>query len=323
MPCINPANQTPYTMHTILGANGQIATEIARELHRRDIHDIRLVSRTPRLVSPTDTTMAADLTSAGMANKAIAGSHTVYFAVGLPLDTALWEASFPTMMHNVIAACEHHGARLVFFDNTYMYPQDGTTLTEDTPFQPVGPKGTVRARMAEMLLGEMAHGRIEAMICRSAEFYGPENTQSITNSLIFRRMQQHHEASVYLSDSTLRTLMWTPDAGRAVVTAAMADDAYGTTWHLPCDDNRMTYREIIEEAEKAADCPIPYRVLSKEELERMMEVNPRVREIDELLPRYGTDCIFDSSKFKRRFPDFRVTSYIEGIRHIVAEMARE
>lgn len=307
-------------MHTILGANGQIATEIARELHRRDISDIRLVSRTPRRVAPTDTVVAADLTHADMTDKAVNGSHTVYFAAGLPLDTALWEASFPVMMRNVIAACERHDARLVFFDNTYMYPQDGTPLTETTPFRPVGPKGAVRARMAEMLLEEIAHGRIEAMICRSAEFYGPENTQSITNSLIFRRMVQHREASVYLSDSTLRTLMWTPDAGRAVVTLATADDAYGTTWHLPCDDNRPTYREFIVAAEQAADTSIPYRILSMRELERMMEVNPRVREIEELLPRYGTDCIFDSSKFKQRFPDFRVTTYIDGIHKIIDEM---
>lgn len=307
-------------MHTILGANGQIATEIARELHRSGITDIRLVSRTPRPVNTTDTVMSADLTNADMTDKAVSGSSTVYFAAGLPLDTELWEASFPVMMQNVIKACEQHGARLVFFDNTYMYPQDGTPLTETTPFNPVGRKGTVRARMAEMLLNEIALGHIEAMICRSAEFYGPENTQSITNSLIFRRMQQQREASVYLSDSTLRTLMWTPDAGRAVVTAALADDAYGTTWHLPCDDNLMTYREFITTAEQAAGRPIPYRVLPMDELERMMESNPRVREIGELLPRYGKDCIFDSSKFKHRFPDFRVTSYTEGIRQIISEM---
>lgn len=309
-------------MHTILGANGQIATEIARALYHGGTRGIRLVSRTPRRVNTTDTLAAADLMHADMADKAIAGSRTVYFAVGLPLDTALWQASFPVMMRNVIDACERHGARLVFFDNTYMYPQDGTPLTEDTPFRPNGPKGIIRARIAEMLLDEMAHGRIEAMICRSAEFYGPENTQSITNSLIFRRMAQHREASVYLSDSTLRTLMWTPDAGRAVVLAASADDAYGTTWHLPCDDSRPTYREFIAAAEQAADSHIPYRVLQMEELERMMEVNPRVREIEELLPRYGTDCIFDSSKFKRRFPDFSVTTYTEGIRHIVDEIVK-
>lgn len=308
-------------MHTILGANGQIATEIARELHRRGISDIRLVSRSPRRVFPTDAVTAADLTHADMTDRAVKGSHTVYFAAGLPLDTSLWEASFPVMMRNVITACERYGARLVFFDNTYMYPQDGTPLTETTPFRPVGPKGAVRARMAEMLLEEISHGRIEAMICRSAEFYGPENTQSITNSLIFRRMEQHREASVYLSDSTLRTLMWTPDAGRAVVTLATQDDTYGTTWHLPCDDNRPTYKEFIAAAAQAAHTQIPYRVLSMRELERMMEVNPRVREIQELLPRYGTDCIFDSSKFKRRFPDFRVTTYVDGIRKIIDEMA--
>ena len=52
----------------------------------------------------------------------------------------------------------------------------------------------------------------------------------------------------------------------------------------------------------------------------MMEVNPRVREIEELLPRYGTDCIFDSSKFKQCFPDFRVTTYVDGIHKIIDEM---
>ena len=104
------------------------------------------------------------------------------------------------------------------------------------------------------------------------------------------------------------------------MTLATADDAYGTTWHLPCDDSRPTYREFIVAAEQAADTSIPYRILSMRELERMMEVNPRVREIEELLPRYGTDCIFDSSKFKQRFPDFRVTTYVDGIRKIIDEM---
>ncbi len=39
-----------------------------------------------------------------------------------------------------------------------------------------------------------------------------------------------------------------------------------------------------------------------------------MRETQELLPRYTIDNIFDSSKFKQRFPDFKVTSYPEGIK---------
>ena len=44
-----------------------------------------------------------------------------------------------------------------------------------------------------------------------------------------------------------------------------------------------------------------------------------VRETKELFPRYKIDNIFDSSKFKKRFPDFEVTTYQEGIEDILAD----
>ena len=49
-------------MQTILGAGGQIATELARELHDRFGVPLRLVSRHPRAVHPSDEVFAADLT---------------------------------------------------------------------------------------------------------------------------------------------------------------------------------------------------------------------------------------------------------------------
>ncbi|WP_316818322.1 hypothetical protein [Pedobacter nyackensis] len=48
-------------MQTILGANGQIAEELARELKRNYTTDIRLVSRNPKKVNDTDTLFAANL----------------------------------------------------------------------------------------------------------------------------------------------------------------------------------------------------------------------------------------------------------------------
>lgn len=41
-------------MQTILGANGQIAEELAKELHRKYTTDIRLVSRNPKQIHNTD-----------------------------------------------------------------------------------------------------------------------------------------------------------------------------------------------------------------------------------------------------------------------------
>jgi hypothetical protein len=47
--------------------------------------------------------------------------------------------------------------------------------------------------------------------------------------------------------------------------------------------------------------------------------NPAVKEASELLPRYRDDNIFDSSKFAAHFPDFKITTYREGIAEILRE----
>ena len=160
-------------MQTILGAGGPIADELARELHRHYTRDIRLGSRSPRKVNETDELFPADLMDADATSAAVAGSEVVYLTVGLPLDSALWEERFPVMMTNTIAACRQHGARLVFFDNTYMYPRTSAVQTEDTAFAPVGRKATVLSRIAEQLLASMSAGNVEAVIGRAPEFTVP------------------------------------------------------------------------------------------------------------------------------------------------------
>lgn len=306
-------------MQTILGANGQIAIELARELKRSYTSDIRLVSRHPRKVNDTDSLFPADLTDAAMTAKAVAGSDIVYLTVGLPMDTATWVDKFPVMMQNVIAACRQHGAKLVYFDNTYMYPQDGTILTEETVFAPVGKKGAVRAQIADMLLQEMAAKSIDAVICRAPEFYGPEQTQSITNTLIFDKIKQQQTLRVLMRDDTLRTLIWTPDASRATALIGNTPDAYHQTWHLPADDNRLTYKQFIGLAGTVYRRELRYKVVPGAILKLGAVFNKRLRELQELLPRYAHDNIFDSSKFKQRFSGFKITDYKTGIELIKEE----
>src|SRR5689334_8195293 len=121
-------------MQTILGANGQIAQELARELKRNYTADIRLVSRNPKKVNDTYTLFAANLLDMQKADEAVKGSEIAYFTLGLPMDSEMWEQQFPQILRNVIAACKKHRTKLVFFDNTYMYPQNGSVLTEQSPF---------------------------------------------------------------------------------------------------------------------------------------------------------------------------------------------
>lgn len=306
-------------MQTILGATGQIAVELARELSRAYTTDLRLVSRRPEKVNDSDALVPADLLDAGQAARAVEGSSIVYFTAGLPPDTRLWEERFPAMLKNALDATRAAKAKFVYFDNTYMYPQDGRVLTEASVFEPVGRKGKVRAAMASMVLQEMARGEIPVVIGRAPEFYGPDKTQSITNTLVIDRIKSGQTPRVPVRDDTRRTLIWTPDASRALAALGNAADTFGQTWHLPCDDDRLTYRQIVAVASGLVGREPSYRVLGKWTLIAAGLLSGPVRELRELLPRYERDNLFDSAKFKRRFPKFKVTAYRQGLEQLFAE----
>ncbi|MCQ4166097.1 NAD-dependent epimerase/dehydratase family protein [Tahibacter harae] len=309
-------------MQTILGATGQIAVELARELRRGYTGDLRLVSRNPRKVNATDTLAAADLLDARQAAEAVKDSRIVYFTAGLPPDTALWEAQFPVMLKNALEASRAAGAAFVYFDNTYMYPQDARLLTEDAPFEPVGRKGRVRAAMASQVLQEMARGDIPVLIGRAPEFYGPGKTQSITNTLVIDAIKAGRKPRVPVRDDTRRTLIWTPDASRALALLGNTPDAFGQTWHLPCDDDRLTYRQFVALAAEVFGSDSTYKVLRKWVLMAAGLASRQVRELRELLPRYAQDNLFDSTAFKRRFAEFEVTTYRQGLERICSEAGR-
>lgn len=308
-------------MQTILGANGQIAWELTKELYRNYTKDLRLVSRNPKKVHETDQLFPANLLNTKITEKAVEGSEIAYLTVGLPMDSQIWEAQFPKIMENVIAACQKHQCKLVFFDNTYMYAKTSEPQTEESPFLPVGRKSVVRAKLAEMLLDEMGRKTLEAVICRAPEFYGPAKTQSITNSMIFDNIKKGKKLKVPLKDDTLRTLVWTPDASRATALIGNTPKAYSQTWHLPCDDDRPTYKGLIKMVSEVCGQEFKYSVLKPWMFRVGGIFNKQLRELQELLPRYTCDNLFISAKFKKSFPAFRYTTYREGIKKIQGEQS--
>ena len=88
-------------MQTILGASGAIGKRLALEL-KTYTNEIRLVSRNPKAINPTDQIMTADLTNAEQVDRAVAGSEVVYLTVGLEYNIKVWRAQWPVIMRNVI-----------------------------------------------------------------------------------------------------------------------------------------------------------------------------------------------------------------------------
>ncbi|UTX50252.1 NAD-dependent epimerase/dehydratase family protein [Chryseobacterium sp. MA9] len=303
-------------MQTILGANGQIGEELARELKRNFTSDIRIVGRNAQKVNDTDEVFLADLSIRENAVEAVRDSEIAYFTLGLPISTPLWEEQFSLITRNVIDACKINGTKLVFFDNTYMYPQDGRVLTEDTEFAPVGRKGKVREEMTAMLLEEMNSGQIDAVICRAPEFYGPGKTQSITNTMIFNKIKEGQAIEIPLSTGKRRSLIWTPDASRATALIGNTADAYGQTWHLPVDNSHPTYAEFISLVSEIYGKEFEFTIVPEYIFQKGAQSSTVFAELLELLPRYACDNLFEDAKFRSRFSEFHTTSYREGIEQI-------
>ena len=304
-------------MQTILGANGIIGEELAQELRKNYTNKIKLVGRNPEKVHPDDQLFTADLLDAKQVIEALQNTEIAYLTVGLAYDSKIWLRDWVVVMQNVIAACVENKCKLVYFDNTYAYPQDSAIQNESTPLSSKGNKGTGKKLAAELLLKAMANSEIEAVICRAPEFYGPGKTKGFTNMMIFENLKKGKNPKVFLKDDVLRTLIFTPDASRAMALLGNTADAYGQTWHLPCDDSRLTYKQFIAEIGKQLNREIKYTVLSRLLLKAASFFDHNLKETQELLPRYAIDNIFESSKFKERFPNFTITTYQEGIQIIL------
>jgi nucleoside-diphosphate-sugar epimerase len=299
-------------LHTILGANGTIATELIPILQSTG-EKIRLVSRNPKQIDGTEV-FAADVLNREQVFQAVKGSDIVYLLVGLEYNIKVWRTSWPVIMKNTIDACKNAGAKLIFFDNVYMYGKVKGKMTESTPFNPCSEKGKVRAEIDEMLLKEMKSGSLKAIIAKAADFYGPRaTTTSFPYIMIFDRLKKGKAAQCFISAKQIHTYTYTPDAARGLYMLAVTESAYGQTWHLPSALPAITANDFISIAAKYMNAKVKVQVLPKWLISIVGLFVPIMKEMNEMLYQNEFPYEFDSSKFEKAF-HFKPTSYEEGIR---------
>jgi len=299
-------------MVTILGAGGAIGSELVKELTARN-EPIRLVSRNPKLVPGAAEAVAADLSNLDDTVRAVSGSRVAFLLVGLKYDITVWRSLWPRIMRNAIEAAKRANARLVFFDNVYMYGKVEGVMTEQTPFRPSSKKGEIRAQIATMLLNEMKMGNLSGLIARSADFYGPHARTGIPNVLVFDKLAKGAKASWFVNDSVKHSFTFTPDAARSLILLADNESAWNQTWHVPTAPDPPTGKQFIELAAKEFGTQPKYRVLTRPMLWLAGWFDTTVRESYEMLYQYESEYIFDSTKFTKAFR-FQPTSYAEGVR---------
>ncbi|PLX12230.1 MAG: NAD-dependent dehydratase, partial [Marinilabiliales bacterium] len=246
--------------HTILGAGGSIGNALTYELLQTN-EDIRLVSRSGFSIKGTNS-VKADLTSYKQTLKSVEGSDIVYLLVGLEYKHKVWAELWPKIMENTIKACKSAGAKLIFFDNVYMYGKVDGKMTEETPVNPCSKKGKVRAQIAQMLIDEFEKSDLDVSIARAADLYGPHATKtSVPYILALSKLMKGKSAQWMADDKTVHTFTYTIDCAKAMMLMANDDKSFNQIWHLPSYNPPINGKEFIEIAAKEIGVKPKYSVL--------------------------------------------------------------
>jgi nucleoside-diphosphate-sugar epimerase len=252
-----PAPNPPIAL--VLGLTGAIGQAIAGALARRGyaIRALtrRLAERRPTFAFPVDW-LHGDALDPAAVMAASQDAQLIVHGVNPP-GYRRWREDGLPMLANTIAAAKAAGAAILFPANVYVFSANSPEVVDEAaPREPTTRKGAIRREMEEMLERAAAHDRVQVIILRAGDFFGP----SVSNSWFAVAM-----AKGGLAARSIRTLApqgvahawaYVPDLAEAF--ARLADrraelPAYTLAhFHGHAD---MTGREMAEAAQRAIGRP--------------------------------------------------------------------
>lgn len=308
-------------MHTILGAGGPVANALTRELMEHH-ETVRLVSRhEPAIKGENVSWQKADLLNYDEVLAAAQGSTVIYLCAGLVYNTKIWQHEWPLVIQHVIDVVKATGARLIFFDNVYMYGLVNGPMTEETGIHPVSVKGQVRAKVAGRIMKEVKAGHIRASILRAADFYGSESLNSFYDMMVLAKYAKKQKAMWLGNPKTKHAFTYVPDAAKAMFLLGQHPECDNQIWHAPTAP-ALTGKQFIELASNAFKVEPKYGRVNKFMLRLAGMFNKLMREMVEMFYQYDHDYVFASNKFESYF-NVRPTPYEVGVKHLSQTLFKE
>jgi nucleoside-diphosphate-sugar epimerase len=281
--------------HVIFGT-GAIGLATLEALRHRG-ETVRVVNRSGAARVPEDVeVVAGDASDPGFTTAVGQGARVVYQTLNPGYHRFV---EFPALQAAVLAAAEASGARLVSLENVYMYGRpEGQPLTEDHPYRPHTKKGRIRAQMARDLLAAHQAGRVEVVIGRASDYFGPRGgAQSPLGDRVFPAALAGKTATVYGDPDQPHTYTYIPDIGEGLAVLGEHPDTPGQVWHLPNDPDTRTARQLVDIIYRQAGQPATkVRGTPTLVLRALGLVNPVVRELVEMQYEFQEPFLVDSSK---------------------------
>lgn len=247
------------------------------------------------------------------------GVDTLIYLVGVPYDHF---ELHPTTMRKTLDGAIAEGVRRILLIGT-VYPF-GTPITpkvtEEHPRNPVTFKGKMRKQQEDLLLEADAAGKIEGVILRLPDFYGPGVEASFLDG-VFKAAVKGGTADMVGPIDTPHEFVFVPDVGPVALDLAAKREARGRWWNL-AGAGVTTQREMAKIAFAATGKEMKVRVAGKTMLRVIGLFNPFMRELVEMHYLQTTPVLMDDSALVKLLGDVKKTPYAEGVKECIRYLQR-
>ncbi|MFK7804300.1 MAG: NAD-dependent epimerase/dehydratase family protein [Anaerolineae bacterium] len=301
--------------YVILGA-GQLGLAIMDELVAKG-HEVTIANRSTKLNEKLPKSVKLiqfDASDPDQVERVSKDAHIVFFCVQPPYH--LWPALFPKLTASVLEGVSRTNAKLVFGSNVYLYGDpNGALIHEGLPAAAKTIKGAVRAKMAKMLLDAHATGKVEVVIGRGSDFFGPRVRNSAMGDRLFQAALEGKTADLLGDVNLPHTYTYIRDFARALITLSQQDEAYGRAWHVPNAPTGTT-QDFIDLIEAELGHPVKVRASGALMVRLLGLFNPVIRELHELMYEFQKPFVVDHSQFVAQFGN-DVTPHKQAIQETV------
>jgi len=287
--------------HVIFGT-GAVGLALVEQLAAAG-EQVIAVNRSGYADAPDGVEIAAgDVSDPGFTSNVARGAAVLYQCLNPPYTK--WPDLFPPLQASLVEAATAAEAKLVSFENLYMYgPTGGAPLTEDLPYAATGAKGRVRAQMAEDLLAAHEAGKVRVAIGRAADYFGPRGLLSHMGERVFYPALAGKNVQVLGDPAQPHTFSYLPDIAAGLATLGTRDEADGRAWHLPNADTLPT-RTFVEKVYEAAGTTGRASAMRPALVNLGALFNGNVRELKVVLFEFEVPLLVASRAFESAFDQF-------------------
>ena len=286
--------------HVVFGT-GQVGHPLVEELVARG-YDVVAVNRDGRGSFPGAKVVGGDATDPAFTAAVCRGADVVYFCLNA-MNYERWTEEFPPLQRGVVAGAASAGARLVVLDNLYAYgPPLGQQLVETMAANPTSEKAATRAAMTEELLSAHGSGRVEVVIGRASDYFGPGATRSALGEAVFGAALSGKAAQVMGDPDQPHSYSYTPDVAAGLVRLGTAPGATGQIWHLPVAGPLST-RQLVDQVYALAGHKTRVLTAGRKTLRGIGLFKPQMREYLHTLYQFTEPWVVDDGKFRAAFGD--------------------